>query len=556
VGLVALQAVLLAGTALDKADTRDEPHYLASSIVQWNDPASFRVCDAPALPKWGYGLALRLVDPSLFDARANVGRHPLWSRGALARRNLLAARLATILVTLLGGVALWRVGQRFGTAAGLVALALWCLSPAILAHGSLATLDGWATAGVAVCAWLAARAAERPTPLRAATLGAGLALAACSKVTALGPVPVALALVAVAAIRESRARSWPWPARVAGLWVACAMAFLLTLAAAYRFELARIDLSNLCGDSHAPPGPLLPSLPFAPWIAGILEQSRHGLVGHYGYLFGEIRSSGWWWFYLATLALKTTVGAQLLAGLRLAALVRARPARERVAVDLLLLAFPIALLLVMSLARAQNGLRYVLPAYPLLMLWGARAWEDATRAWVRRGKLLVAACLILGGIESVAIYPHYLMFFNVWAGGPDGGPRYLINGDDWGQDQWRLADWQRETRPWRLFYTPYTENPRHWGITFELPPCEPTPGYYALHAVEVHRPKHIPAGCLDWLTVEPPDERLGHSIYLYLVTRARISRLAEERARGDQPFWASARAAAVPRDLSDAPEAP
>lgn len=541
--LLGLQAALLVRTALDKADTRDEPHYLASAVVQWADPTSFRICDAPAVPKWGFGLALRLVDPPLFDPAASVGRHPLWSRGPLARRNLVAARAATIVVTLLGGLALWRVGLRFGRAAALVTLALWCLSPAILAHGSLATLDAWATALVAVAAWLAVRAAERPSLLRAAVLGGGLALAAGSKVTALGAAPVALLLLAAGARRAAREGSRPWTARLGALWGASVGGFALVLSAAYLFAVAAVDLANPCGEPGEARGPFLPPLPFAPWIAGIVEQARHGAEGHHGFLFGEIRSTGWWWFYLAALALKTTIGSQLLAGLRLAALARARPARSRVAVDLAILAFPLLLLLVMSLARAQNGLRYVLPAYPLLMLWAGRAWTDVARAFPGRQALLIVSCLGVGAAESLAVHPHHLMFFNAWAGGPDGGPRYLVNGDDWGQDQLRLARWQRQTRPWRLFYTAYTENPRHWGITFEPPPCEPTPGYYALHAVEVHRPKRIEAGCLDWLTVEPPDARFGHSIYLYLVTRARIARLVEKRARGETPFWSSGRGA-------------
>jgi hypothetical protein len=52
---------------------------------------------------------------------------------------------------------------------------------------------------------------------------------------------------------------------------------------------------------------------------------------------------------------------------------------------------------------------------------------------------------------------------------------------------------------------------------------------FALHAVEVHRPWRIGRGCLDWLTVEPPDERLGHSIYVYRVDAARLARLAAMR---------------------------
>jgi hypothetical protein len=56
----------------------------------------------------------------------------------------------------------------------------------------------------------------------------------------------------------------------------------------------------------------------------------------------------------------------------------------------------------------------------------------------------------------------------------------------------------------------------------------------------VHRPKRLPEGCLDWLTVEPPDSTLGGSIYLYQVNRERIARLEAERGHR-APFWKSGR---------------
>jgi hypothetical protein len=282
---------------------------------------------------------------------------------------------------------------------------------------------------------------------------------------------------------------------------------------------------------------VLGPLPFNDWIEGLLAQALHGARGHLGYLFGE-RGSGWWWFYLATLAFKITVGAQLLAALRLAAWVRSPPARRQVAIDIAILAFPLLLVVVMSLGNAQNGIKYILPAFPFAMLWVGRGLPDVRRAFGARGVAVGAVALALGAGESLAVHPHHLMFFNVWAGGPRGGARYLIAGDDWGQDQRRLGQWQRTTRPWRLFYTYYNGDPAHWGITYEDPPCTPQPGYYALHAVEVHRPKRVAPGCLDWLTVEPPDARLGYSIYIYQVNKPRIERLIAGRATAT-PFWRS-----------------
>jgi hypothetical protein len=309
--------------------------------------------------------------------------------------------------------------------------------------------------------------------------------------------------------------------------------------AVYGFEFGHVDTAVLCGNESGLAHPIVAGpLPFNRWFEGLLAQVLHGARGHLGYLFGEVGFEGWWWFYLAALALKTTVGAQALAGLRLLAWAKSPPSRREIAVDAAILAFPLLLVVVMSLGKAQNGIKYILPAFPLAMLWVGRGLLDVRRAFGRRGLAIGAVALLGGAAESLAAHPHHLMFFNPWAGGPEGGPRYLVNGDDWGQDQRRLGEWQRETRPWRLFYTFYNGHPAHWGITYEPPPCAPQPGYFALHAVEVHRPKRITPGCLDWLTVEPPDARLGYSIYLYQVNKARIERLVASGGT-KTPFWRS-----------------
>jgi hypothetical protein len=125
----------------------------------------------------------------------------------------------------------------------------------------------------------------------------------------------------------------------------------------------------------------------------------------------------------------------------------------------------------------------------------------------------------------------------------------MVLSDDWGQDQRRLGEWIREHGLPGVFYTYYAGMPRKWGIAFRPPPCTPRRGTYALHAVEVHRPRRMEPGCLDWLTVEPPDERIGYSIYIYQVNKDRLDRLVAARARAT-PFW---RSGPVPAPARPAP---
>jgi hypothetical protein len=537
--LALVQLGLLASTAWDKSDTADEPYYLFHSL--WlAKKLDFAVgCEVPPLPRWGFAAALRLADPEIFGGGSGYLPNPLWDRSYdQMRLNLMAARMTTGLLTVLGGLLLWWTARNlFGPAAAALTHALWCFSPSVLAHGALATLDPWATALTVGVAWCTLRFVRAPTPGRAAAIGVALGLAGTAKITAVGLAPV-VALVGGWAV--VRGRPAGCARRLAASVAACSAAALFTIWAVYGFSVGWVPAAHGCTPAESAEQALFGPAPFPMYIQSGLNQWRHGQAGHYNYLFGETGADGWWWFYLAALALKTTLGTQLLAALRLLASLRTLRRGDWL-VDLALLGYPALLFTVMSLGSTQNGIKYLLPAFPLAMLWLGRAAPLAEAAFGAWGARAVAGALVLGVAGSLAVHPHHLMYFNAWAGGPDGGPRYLIHGDDWGQDQRRLAEWQKQNRLRQrrhFFYTYYNGNPDAWGLLWRRPRCEPTPGTHALHAVEVHRPKRTAAGCLDWLTVEPPDLKLGWSIYVYRVDEERLGRLAEKR-NTETPFWRS-----------------
>ena len=517
------QALLLVSTARDKSDTVDEDIYLPAAAILWAHHDFGVNPDSPVLPKWAFALAMRAVEPALGATPREMARaenYVLWYRDrAHVERILLAARLSTIVVTVLAGLLLWRVALRFGTVAAAVTHTLWCFSPAVLAAGSLATLDAWVTAFVIALTWATARHLDSPRLPRAALVGVCAGLAIACKITALGAAGVATLVCAWRAARlaEPGHRGVRPALAVTGVLAASGA---LTLWAIYGFTVGSA-------------GPLAVA-PFPAWITGALQQVSHGARGHRGYLFGETGLGGWWYFYPVALALKTTIGAQLLALLLIVAWIVRRPRGTDLLIDAALWAYPAILIVVMSLGRTQLGLRYILPAYPLAMLWAGRTFPSlrVLGRWGPTAGVLALAVAIAGALR---VHPHYLMFFNSWIGGPDNGPQYLVIGDSIGQDQKRLADWQAAQGLSSIYYTRYSGRPEYWGIAYSAPPCRPQSGVYALEAIEVHRPRRIEAGCLDWLTVEPPDERIGYSIYVYRVDRERAQRLRE--VKEPVPFW-------------------
>jgi hypothetical protein len=539
--LLAMQAALLVGIARDKADTVDEGTYLRRSAHLLPLAGTRAVPDFWLSPQWAYALALSLVDSS-GDSPGRVTQDP-----AGFPRVLFAARLSSIAGTVVAGLLLWLAARRFGEPVAFVTLTLWTFSPTVLAHGSLVTLDGWSASFACCVLWAAIRFVERPLSSRAAVLGVPLALALATKATAAALVPLAVGLVAYG--------GWRFGARRMALHqVSLGLSCFFTLWACYAFSVGpvRTDL-KLGARSQTVLGPLGLeagvrdwSVPFPVFWETILSQASFASAGQISYLFGEVRvGRGWWWFYLAALALKTTLGAQVLALLRLVAWAKAPPPRSALAVDVALLLFPVLLFLQLSVVPAQSGIRYLLPAYPFGLLWLGRAWPDLERAFARPGLITGGAAVFLGVAASLMVFPHSLMFFNAWAGGPMGGPRYLVHGDDWGQDQRRLGLWQKQNGLFEIYYAAYFGHPRIWGIRYQVPPCEPRKGVFALHVQEIYRNRLLPKGCLDWLTLEPPDEHIGYSIYLYVVDKTRLQRLTASCAK-EHPFWRSGKKAPCP----------
>jgi hypothetical protein len=535
--LAALQAVLLARTAWDKSDVIDEDLYLQRSIqiMQPDQPAMPRSWLAP---QWAYAAALVLADPE-GGAWPRKGRPwPPEIGPERVRRIVFATRVPTLVGTVLAGLLLWSACRRFGDRAALVTHLAWCLSPTVLAHGALVTMDPWLAIFGCALLWTVVRALEVPSAWRVAATAAVFALGVSSKLPFVIAAPVLGVLLVVIAMRAAREQSRPFPGtavRLGAVWLA---AFAGSVFAIYGFTIGPLD-QRVLAEFGAPRVDLGP-LPFPGFIENLMTQVAFGSLGHQNYLFGEVNKTGWWWFYLAAVALKTTLGAQALALVALAATLARRPTRENLRIDAALLAFPALLFLVLSAGSAQGGIRYLLPAYPFVLAWLGRGAARAMDTFGGAGRAAVAAALAVSVVGSLTVHPHHLMFFNAWAGGPAGGPRYLVTSDDWGQDQRRLAEWVDTHGVRGLRYTYYSGHPEAWGLRYgEIESCEPTKGVFALHAVEVHRPRRIDEGCLDWLTREPPDERIGWSIYVYVVDKDRLARLRNPDP-SVKPFWSSA----------------
>jgi hypothetical protein len=446
-----------------------------------------------------------------------------------------AARLAPIAGVAVLGALLFFWGRRLApdapNVAGLLAAGLVLFSPNVLAQARLVGTETGTAFFVAVAHVGLARMLNRPGVGTTVLCGVALGLAQLAKFYALLLYPVFLGLTLAwpALSGRSRAEIAPLLARFAG---ASALS-LAVLNAGYAFQEVGASLDDLALQSETLrgiQGSALASLPLP--LPGAYVRAFDGQLVELGsklpsFLFGETFEGGRWYFYLGLLAIKTPLA--LFAALGVAIAVSFRRTRLPWRETALLLAYPLVLFVLLSASPGrQLGSRALLSAAPLVWLWAATAIARARGpGWPR-----IAAAAALAGLIATALWshPHYLSFFNVFAGGSQEGYRYASAADvDIGQDLVLLSEYVREqtrgadTERVQLLYFGSVD-PALYGIDYEIPANGLEPGLLAV-SVSLYRHAYPTydhgalriVGPVEVVGLGPPVAMLGGSIHVYRV---------------------------------------
>jgi 4-amino-4-deoxy-L-arabinose transferase-like glycosyltransferase len=470
--------------------------------------------------------------PRIVMAAAPLARGMRWSRegnnyqqmvGMLYghgqyERNLVLMRAGNLVFFILAAAALFLWARReFGEREALVGVLLFTTQPVVLGYSGLATLDSAATAGLAVAMIAFSSWLRKPDAARAALLGAGYGFSILMKFSCIGYVPAACAAMYVVRLLSDPARRRERLRTLATLLIVPLVSFAV-IWAGYAFTLGRLsDLESLKPErglfawllTHLPPSTPLPASMFFRGIGGLMEIERGGLPS---YLFGQVRTNGWWWYFPVAIGLKTTLAffALLLAG---AGAVWANRSRRWAMAETL--AGAAAILAVAIPSTLDLGVRYVLPMYvPLTVAAaiGTVALRNSPRKEIRCAALLFVALHL---VSSLTAHPDYFPYFNELVGGDPG--RYLVDSNlDWGQDVLRLRRMVRQrgiehislNLGWfdfgRLGFPP----------TSPATSMQPQQGWIAISEHE-YRFEHVKHG---WSWLDPyAMTRVGMSIRLYYV---------------------------------------
>lgn len=523
--LLAQMAVAMVTAAARQTPTIDEPVYVGTAVVYTREHSLRYNPEHPPLGKLIIGAGLVFAHPHL-DAHATddqtaLGRRLLYESGNDPWRVMFWARLPVIVLTLLFGlVVLTFARELVGAVGGLVALALYTLSPDVIANGSLATLDLPAAGFVLTSAWLVWRARRgRPLP-HLALAGVALGAALATKMSTLPAVPVLL-LLAVLSLWGTRRASGPGPhaqRRLVALSVAVAVGMVvLALAVVWASYLVVDPRLRWATPADVPAvhglrGLALHWLPVPrPYRDGMRVQFGFENATWGGFLFGRVYRGSLWYYLPAALLVKTPLGTLVLWLAGAAAMVRVP--RLRAAAPYVLL--PPAVLLSVAMTGSRDlGVRYAL--FVPVFLAVAAAGVLTLRA--RRARPAAAALVVFVAVSSLRAFPYYLPYSNEAFGGPSMTRLRLHDSNvDWGQDLGRLADRLAARYPHERVWLVYKGSgvPSAYGIEAADPRKAPPGEVHGLLVVSdssVAKADGRLAALLDGSTAV---DDVGHSITIF-----------------------------------------
>jgi 4-amino-4-deoxy-L-arabinose transferase-like glycosyltransferase len=519
VALVAFGVLRIALTYRAVAQTVDETPNIACGM-QWLDQGRYDM--GPFHPP--LARIAMAAGPYLYGLRSQ-GLADRWKEGNAILHSrkkyavaLTLARIGILPFFILAAGCVWLWSRRIlGELGGLAAVFVFTNLPIVLAHSGLATTDMAVAAGVVFALYRFSRWLDQPNARNSAWLGVAAATALLAKFSAFLAVPLcAFAILSLYLISKRRLP----PVRARMIAIAAVVAFLV-IWAGYRFSVGRMREpleSGLAGSSRfwnavsrlPVPAPLLGD--------GLLLVRVLNRDGHPAYLLGELRQTGWWYFFPIALGVKTPLAVLILAAIGLLAAVPSKLRWQAWAPG----ACCLAILAACLPSHLNTGLRYLLCLFPMLSIVAA---QGAMWLWERTARRPIAIVLALWlAFVSLRAHPDYIPYFNELAGNhPE---RILVDSDlDWGQDMKRLVWKLHELRVDHVYCALLWSGD---DSKIGLPPWDgleayqPVKGWVAISYTEFKTQGLVLARSMGrrdsaygWLERYQPAYRVGKSILLY-----------------------------------------
>ncbi len=515
--LICLAAQTILGMRTKSATADEFYHHVASGYSYWMT-GNFKMNPAsPPFPRLLASAPLYLLGAKapLDHESWKVGDSPEFAKQFFFHANhavdrfIFWARIPIVFLSALFGLTIFLFSKRlFGGVAALFSLGLYCFCPNIIAHSGLATAD----LSVAFFFFLTLICFYsyliKPSKTNAAWTGIAAGMTFLSKFSAVILLPILL-LVALAGGKRKELRL----SKMGIFAVSC----FLTIWAGYFFELKpllkdtpdpskKMEMYQKVGGEKLLEFAQKVPVPLSTFSSAFISMMFTRARGVDAYLMGEWSRNGWWYYYFVAFLIKNSIPFILAILLSFILIKKVLPDRLTIA----LISVPVIFLFFATLNdKAQAGIRYFLPIYPILFVLcgGALAFiYNKTKVM----KVFVIGLMGWHVCEALFIFPNHLAYFNEFVGGPKNGYRYLRDSNlDWGQEMKRVGEYVRQ-------------NDVHDLALSTIGPVDPSLPARAIRDSERSVPEKtvyaIGAHRIDqceWTLSTPPSAVIGYSMFIY-----------------------------------------
>ncbi|MFB3892154.1 MAG: ArnT family glycosyltransferase [Phycisphaerae bacterium] len=472
---------------LEKSPTFDEMGHLMGGYTYWQFGDWRMVTSNGMLPQRLMAIPLMFGDyrfPSMDQASwwvshtNNMAQQFFYESGNDSQHMVMLGRamMATVMVGL--AFMIYRISRRlFGETGGLVSLAAVVLSPLYLAYAPITTSDMTVSFMFLASGWAFWAVLQRVTWPRLLLSGLAMGLLFMAKFSGLLMVPMGGLMLALRMIVK---RPLPVGAKrvvqgrlgqagvLAGTVLAHVVMVVVVIWAFHGFRYqpfnhyveGRDRLFDRWEDVLDEPGLKKTTILFARDHHLLPESYLNGLAAvlkyaqRLAFLNGRYSVTGFRAFFPYCFLAKNQIQFLALLALSAWAAIRTwkRLRKEKgqpiiaSAWDSFYRTAPLWIVSGVYMASAvasdmNIGVRHILPVHmPLFVLAGGAAyWLNGSLRWARRGMI---ALLALMAAETLWVWPNYLPYFNLLAGGSSNGYKHLADSSvDWGQDLPGLKKW-------------------------------------------------------------------------------------------------------------------
>ena len=495
-------------------------------------------------------------------------------------------RVGPIFLTLLFGALLFVWARRlFGLGAATLALLLFAFSPTLLAHGRLVTTDVAAAFGFFISIWAYLWFLKNQRKRNFFILAAILAVGQLLKFSLVLFWPYAIVITILWAFFKDRPLSLlsfyfvKRLLRYGVLFVAIGLTTLAFIYPVYQFHVWNYEPARQIQDiENILPGennefvrnilvwsadkPVLQA--YSEYFLGVSMVYLRVGGGNTAYFFGDVANTAWKQYFPVVFALKVPIA--LLAFITLSTLLYVKQGWRKFRMNHLRksggriisenfteISFLIFIVFYWGLSIMGNlniGVRHIIPTLPFMYLLIAGAmhrwikmplytlgrnplvfiaalFTSLIKKWIR---ILIIVSLLIWYIgSSLSVYPHYIAYFNEFAGGPSGGHRYVVDSNlDWGQDLERLAKYTKENniKKIKLYYFGGSKPEYYLTDRYEpyWPDLGPTTGWLAISATLLKEGQATAirgytgsTTHFNWLKEHEPVTVIGHSIFVFYI---------------------------------------